>query len=570
MPRLTSSETIVIFLSLGVLLALARVLGEVARRFNQPAILGELLAGIFLGPSILGFVAPAATAYLFPTTGPVAEVLSGLRTIAIVLFLLVAGMEVDLSTMWRQGRAAISVGISGIVLPFLLGAALSFLAPQLLKTEPPTNKLAFTLFVGTAMSITALPVIARTLMDLRLYRSDLGMVVIAAAVFNDLIGWILFAGILGMIGHEGDHQGGVVRTIFGIVLLTTAVLTVFRWIVHRTLPWIQAHTTWPVSVLSGSIALACLGAACAEWFGIHAIFGAFLVGVAIGDSVHLREHTRNIMSEVVSFFFAPLFFASIGLGIDFIAHFDWLLTLVVVIVACVAKIVGCTMGARLGGMPRRESYAVGFAMNARGAMEIVLGLLALEAGLIGPRLFVSLIVMALVTSMICGPMLRVILGLARTKELRNYLHPKAFVRRLQANDATSAIRELSAAVAAVSGLQPEVVSRAVLERESMMATGIGDGIALPHARLVGLTSPIIGLGLSEAGIDFNAPDGAPAQFVFLIISPPEDQGIQVAVLAQIARSFSDSRVRQALLKVENFTELLAVLKTYGSNSADAP
>lgn len=570
MAGLKPNEIVVIFLALGVLLAVARIFGEIARKLNQPAVLGELLAGILLGPSVLGYFVPELTSYLFPKSGSVATVFGGLRTISIVLFLLVAGMEVDLSTLWRQGKAAISVGVSGIALPFSLGVILALAAPNFLDHETQANKLAFTLFMGTAMSITALPVIARTLMDLKLYRTDFGMLVIAAAMFDDLVGWILFASILGLVGQTAEHGGHVLSTIAGVIALTTTILTVVRWFVHRSLPWIQAHATWPVSILSYFIALACLGAACAEWLGIHAIFGAFLIGVAIGDSSHLREHTRNIMGALVSSFFAPLFFVSIGLGTNFVTNFDWQLTLVIISVACVAKIIGCTAGAIFGGIPRRDALAVGFAMNARGAMEIVLGLLALQAGLIDGRLFVSLVIMALVTSMICGPALRAILGLSHPKELRNYLHPKAFIRRLEATDAASAIRELGSALALAVSHNEETILRNSLQREELMSTGLSDGVAIPHARIAGLSSTVVAFGISQSGIDFNAPDGAPSHFIFLVLTPEDDKGEQTNVLSQVARTFGHPAIRHAALNVANFTELLAVLKTHAVEPAPTP
>lgn len=162
-------------------------------------------------------------------------------------------------------------------------------------------------------------------------------------------------------------------------------------------------------VLSFALTLALLGAAFTEWIGIHAIFGSFIVGVAIGDSSHLHERTRETIGHFVSFIFAPVFFASIGLKLNFLIHFDFPLVVTVLTIACVCKLAGGTMGARWGGMPLREAWAVGFAMNSRGAMEIILGLLALEAGVIEQQLFVALVTMAIVTSMISGPAIRLIL-----------------------------------------------------------------------------------------------------------------------------------------------------------------
>jgi Kef-type K+ transport system membrane component KefB len=203
------------------------------------------------------------------------------------------------------------------------------------------------------------------------------MIIIAAAIFNDLAGWIIFAMILGMMEHQSGHGMGIVQTIGLTLLFAAGTLTLGRWLIHRVLPWVKAYTSWPGGILGFALALALLAAALTEYIGVHAIFGSFLVGVAIGDSSHLREQTRMVIHQFVSFIFAPLFFASIGLTVDFVRHFDVGLVLAVLVIACVGKVGGCGLGARWSGIPSHEAWALGFGMNARGAMEIILGLLAL-------------------------------------------------------------------------------------------------------------------------------------------------------------------------------------------------
>ena len=558
---LTPHDLFIIFLALGTLLFAARVLGEVSKRFDQPSVLGELVAGILLGPTVLGAIAPDFFQFLFPSDGSVAVFFDGITQLAIVLFLLVAGMEVDLSTMWRQGKAGMSVGLSGIFAPFALGFAAAWLMPRAMGIEPGGDRLIFALFVATALSISALPVIAKILMDLGVYRSDMGMVVIAAAVFNDLVGWVAFALILSLLNLPGGNDLGLGWTVFLTLAFMVFILTIGRQLLHRVLPWVQAHTTWPGGVLGLAMSVALFGAAFTEWIGVHAIFGSFLVGVAIGDSRHLREQTRTTIHEFISFFFAPLFFASIGLKVDFLSHFDPVLVVIVLVIASIGKIPACGLGAMLGGIAPRESWAIGFAMNARGAMEIILGLLALQNQLIGERMFVALVVMAVVTSALSGPAIQRILRLSRPRHVGDYLTARGLIR-LRATQRDLAIKEL------VEGLVGEgelarTMEQAVLARESLMPTGIGDGVAVPHARLEGLGGPQVALGLSQDGVDFNAPDGEPAQLIFLLLTSPDDDGAQVALLADIARSFHTRATREAVLRVGGYTELLALLKTLG-------
>jgi Kef-type K+ transport system membrane component KefB len=188
------------------------------------------------------------------------------------------------------------------------------------------------------------------------------------------------------------------------------MLTVGRALINRILPWVNTRFAWPGGVLSVALACCFLGAAFTEYIGIHAIFGAFILGVAFGDSEHMSERAKEIVHQFINNIFSPLFFVAIGLKVNFILNFDFWLTMIIIVVAFTGKIVGSGLGTRLGGFNIRESLAAGFGMNARGAMEIILGLVALENGLIGEKLFVSLVIMALVTSMTSGPLMKWILS----------------------------------------------------------------------------------------------------------------------------------------------------------------
>lgn len=550
------------FLALGLLIGVARLLGELSRRFHQPAILGELLAGVLLGPTVFGTFLPEWQGWLFPTTGPNAVVLDAIGSLAIVLFLLVAGMEVDLSIVWRQGRSALKVGVLGTIVPFVVGFGGAWLAPTALGRQADADPLIFALFLATAMAISALPVIAKTLMDLDLYRTDLGMVVVSAAIFNDLIGWTVFALILGMMG---THAGGlsIGATLASTLCYAGGMLTVGRWVMHRTLPVLQAYTHYPGGVLGFAATVALFGAALTEYIGIHAIFGSFLVGVALGSSPHLQERTRMMIDEFVSFIFAPVFFASIGLRVNFITHFDAPLVLLVLGLACIGKVAGAVWGARWGGMAVRDQWAVGVAMNARGAMEIILGTLALEAGIIRQRLFVALVVMAILTSAASGPLIRRILSRKQPRSLQMYLSPKLFLPDLQAENRRDAIRELANAAAQQSGLDAARLEAAAWAREQLAATGIGHGVAVPHLRTPDVEQPLVVVGLSEAGVDFDAPDGQIVHVIFLLITPASDPGVQLELSANISQHFRDPHSLERILRAESYTEFLAALKVEG-------
>ncbi|TAE77274.1 MAG: cation:proton antiporter, partial [Bacteroidetes bacterium] len=315
------AEIINLLVALGCMLLLGRILGEFFRKLRMPLVVGELVAGILLGPSLLGNYFPALTDTIFTTKGTVGLVLSGISTVSVVLLLFVAGMEVELSIIRQQGKTAFKTSLVGLVIPLVLGFLAGFYYNDLMGGTAGKDPIVFALFMGTAMAISALPIIARTLMDLNLFKTKVGMIIIAAAMFDDLIGWILFSVVLGMI-NTGSDPFHFLYTLGYTILYAILMLSVGRIVINKSLPWAQRKLSWPGGVLAFSLALAFLGAAFTEVIGIHAIFGAFIVGIAVGDSVHLNEKTRDIIHQFVTNIFAPIFFVSIGFKIDFVENFD--------------------------------------------------------------------------------------------------------------------------------------------------------------------------------------------------------------------------------------------------------
>jgi Kef-type K+ transport system membrane component KefB len=354
---------------LAVLLAAATILGRVANRLRAPAVVGELTAGIVLGPSILGAIAPGVHDAIFGGDASAAS-RDLVGRLGLLAFVFIAGLELEWTVLRRRAGALAWTAGLGIALPFASGAALGWwLAgdPRLSPRSPGV----FAVMMGTALSISALPVIARILFDLELHGTRTATLVLAAASFDDWIGWCLFGVVAGVAGTVGA----------------------------------SAHP-----------AAACLAAAAvAEGFGTHALFGVFLLGACFAQGAkHGREPLRDALEPFVTGVLAPLFFAKVGLGIDLGRDFDLGLTAVVIAVATAGKVVGAGLGARLGGLAPREALAVGVAMNARDAMEVVLASAARESGLIGESLYVALVVMALASSLAAGPCLARLLPAART------------------------------------------------------------------------------------------------------------------------------------------------------------
>jgi Kef-type K+ transport system membrane component KefB len=407
MIKLAHNELIVLLLSISAMLIISRIFAELGKKLKLPIVMGELIVGIILGPTILGMLYPDIFNYLFPRTGNIPIALDGIFSLSVIMLLFVAGMEVQLSLVLKQGKVAVYTSLFSMIIPFFTGFAVAWFFPEVFSISNEQGpKLLFALFFGTALSISALPVIARILMDMNLFKTNIGMVIIASAMFNDLLGWLIFSFILSLTHtNDGEHLS-LWYTVIYIIGFGLFMLTIGKKIIDKTLPWMQTKLSWPGGVLSISLGICLLSAAFTEAINIHAILGAFIAGIAFGDSVHLREQAREIIHQFVTNFFAPLFFVSIGLKINFIENFDPLIVSIVLVLAFVGKVLGATIGARIGGMSKNHSLAVGFGMNARGAMEIILGTLALNAGLISKPIFVALVIMALITSLTSGPLMK--------------------------------------------------------------------------------------------------------------------------------------------------------------------
>lgn len=583
--NLKPADITALFLGLAVLLLFARIMGEFFQRFGLPSVIGEILAGVFLGQTVLGAISSDAFDFIFPSPDAAnpqagAIALRGFVIVSASFLLLVAGLEVDLGSVWRQGKSVVVVSFTGIILPFTTAALVAwFLYQDMGIGSGPADatgkalltmqelRLPFALFVGIALSISALPVIAKILMDLNLLKSDMGMLIMSAAMLNDIVGWVLFAVVQAMLTGQGN--AATIELIIYTVVFIVLMVTVGRLAFHRIVPHLQAHWTWPGGVIGFVLVIALLCAALTEWIGIHSIFGAFIAGVAIGDTRHLRERTRETIHQFITNIFAPVFFASIALRVDFVESFNLPLILGVLSIAIVGKVVGTFVGCTICGMNKKESASVGFGMAAQGTMGVILGELARSAGLIGPELFEAIIITALVTSIISGPAIQRILKPARQRLLGEFISDRNFIPQLNALTTRQAIEMLSSHAARLTNLQATDIFEAVWRREQIMSTGLGHELAVPHARLQELDKPVIILARSEQGIDFNANDGKPARIICLLLTPMKDANAQIELLAMFAQAFTDPHSRKAAMSAETFTEFLAAMKLPGEGK-EAP
>lgn len=555
--RLNAEQLTVFLTGISIMLLLARLLGELFIKLKQPSIIGEILAGVILGPTVMGMLMPGFSSWLFPKTPEIQVAMDGIFSLAVVMLLLVSGLEVDLSVVIRQSKTAFLTSFMGIAFPFLLGFSLAYLYPDYFGINDERMRLIFALFMGTAMSISALPVIARTLMDLNLMRTETGLIILAAAMFGDLAGWIIFSLILSMMGagHEGMSFSDKILLILGF---TVFMLLIGRKIVNKIFPYIQKYFVHPGGVLNFIFILGFLSAAFTEFVGVHAIFGAFIVGITIGDTAHLREKTREIVNQFVTNIFAPLFFVSIGLRVNLITNFDPLLVSIVIFIAFAGKVIGCGLGAYWGGMNRRDSLVIGFGMNSRGAMEIILGLLALQFGLIQEKVFVALVIMAVFTSLISTPVMNYFLKGRREFSFRDILDRQLFIIS-SAPDKYSVIREMVSLAARKYKLNEDQLYEQVISRENLIPTGIANYLAIPHAR-ASVDRPVAVLAYHKEGLDFEAPDKLPSKIILLLLTPIGKSELQLKLLAEIANKFKDKETVEGIVHTENPSDIIPLLK----------
>jgi Kef-type K+ transport system membrane component KefB len=386
-------------LQLLVLLLVAKGAGALLKRLGQPAVIGEMAAGLMMGPLVLGSLLPQLHGALFPASslGP----LGMLSQLGVLMFLLVAGAELDLAALRGRRRFAFTVSHAGIAVPFVLGVALAiWLYPQ---HGPQCGLHRIRAFVGISMSITAFPVLLRILADRGITQTPLGQTAIACAALGDATAWCLLALIVAAAQASGWLPASL--NLLCVVAFVALMLGLVK-------PWFARQQIAP-----GREGAGCSASCCCRWavlitemLGIHALFGAFAAGVAVSSNAQLRDLLMARVEPFAVTLLLPLFFAMTGLRMraDALQASDIVLCVVVIVVATAGKLLGTFSAARSAGMPTREAWRLGALMNTRGLMELIVLNLGYELGLLGDRLFAVLVIMALVTTAMTGPLLNLI------------------------------------------------------------------------------------------------------------------------------------------------------------------
>ena len=390
-----------------VILVAARTLGYVFRLIRQPQVIGEMVAGILIGPSLLGWVAPGVSEFLFPPSS--LGYLNALSQIGVLAFMFVVGLEINPRLLKGRGRTAFVTSHTSIVLPFFLGSLLAlYLYPRL--SDDSVSFTSFALFIGVAMSITAFPVLARILTERNLLRHPIGAVTIACAAIDDVTAWCLLAAVV-VVVRATSAALPLWATIAGSLAFGLGMWFLVRPAVRYLEIVFRNRGGMTQNLLAVILFILFASAWVTESLGIHALFGAFLAGVIMPREPGFVQAVTERTQDLVVVLFLPLFFAFTGLrtSINLVSGTEmWLITLLIIMVAIVGKLGGSMLATRFTGMGWRESAAVGILMNTRGLIELVVLNIGLDIGVISPAVFSMMVLMALVTTFMTTPLIAVV------------------------------------------------------------------------------------------------------------------------------------------------------------------
>ena len=391
-----------------VLMLVGRLLGEVMSRLRQPSVMGQLIAGLLLGPSLFGLLLPDAQHALFPKNPEQKAMIDGIAQFGILLLLLLAGMETDLKLVRQTGRASLYASLMGILIPFICGVALGEALPDSMLPDPE-KRLITSLFLGTALSIASVKIVAMVVREMNFMRRIVGQVILASAIIDDSVGWIIVSIIFSLALHGSVEPFSLAQSVIGTIAFMVASLTIGRRAVFFTIRWVNDHLVSEFAVVTAILCIMGIMALITHMIGVHTVLGAFVAGILVGESPILTRHIDEQLRGLITAFFAPVFFGIAGLTADLTIMADpkiALFTVGLVLVASIGKFGGAFLGAELGGLTRREGLALACGMNARGSTEVIIATVGLSMGALNQDLFTMIVAMAVITTTAMPPTLR--------------------------------------------------------------------------------------------------------------------------------------------------------------------
>ncbi|HKM74724.1 MAG TPA: cation:proton antiporter, partial [Stellaceae bacterium] len=391
-----------------LLLLVGRLMGEAMQRIGQPAVMGQLIAGILLGPSVFGAIWPEAERAVFAANPQQKSMIDAVSQLGVLMLLLLTGMETDLRLVKRARRAAISTSAAGIVVPFACGFALGELLPAAMLPQPD-QRIVTSLFVGTALSIASVNIVVMVVREMGFMRRNVGMALIASAIIDDTVGWVIVAITLGLAVHGHLDALAVGQSVLGTAIFLAASFTLGRRLVFSIIRWTNDSFVSEVPVVTAILVIMGTMALITNLIGVHTALGAFVAGILVGESPILTRHIDEQLRGLVVALFMPIFFSLAGLHADLTILKDptlFFLTIGLILIASISKFAGAFVGGALGGLSAQESLALGCGMNARGSIQVIVASIGLSMGVLSQDLFTMIVAVAVVTTMAMPPSLR--------------------------------------------------------------------------------------------------------------------------------------------------------------------
>ncbi|MBN1501684.1 MAG: cation:proton antiporter [Spirochaetes bacterium] len=562
MHFLDESHILIFLFQLFIILILARAAGEICRRIKQPVLTAELLVGILLGPTILGRISPEFFSFLFPDNVVQQTMLEIVSWIGVLFLLLDTGLEIDFSSAWRQKGNALIIAFSDIIVPMAIAFIPSFLLPDTYLADVD-RRLFFALFMAVVMTISAMPIASRVMHDLNILKTEIGYLTMSALAVNDIIGWILFTIILGLFAQTAFSYITIFFIFISVIGFSVIALTLGRYFSTFTINYFhKKNMPEPGSSFTFACLLGLLFGGITQTLGIHALFGFFIAGIIVGEAKNLKEETRTVISQMVHSLFVPIFFVNIGLKIDFIANFDIFPVTIVTIIGIAARFTGAWIGTFFSKVPKLNRNLISIAHTPGGMMEIVVAMLAFESGLITSKIFIAIVVSAVVSSITIGPWMRHALNRRKDISILNFLNTDSGIVILHTQECNDAISSVTERVKkTIKNSDPEAIRNEISKRENEFSTAVGHCIAIPHVRMKSIKDPVIIFAFSPQGIDWNAPDGKPVHFLFFLFSPQLSNDLHIEILSKIVKEMKIDSNQKLLLESENKEAVSKALKS---------
>lgn len=523
---------------LALLLLVGRLMGEAVQRIGQPSVMGQLIGGLLLGPSFFGLLWPSAQHAIFPADPVQKGMLDAVSELGVLMRLLLTGMETDLQMVRRVGRAAIAVALAGVAIPFACGFALGEMLPAQYLPKPDA-RLVTAIFLGTALSISSVKIVAMVVREMNFMRRDLGQIIVASAILEDTIGWVIIAVAFGLAAAGTIDVWSVSRAVVGTALFMVASFTVGRPIVFRLIRWANDNFKSDFPVITTILIIMAAMALTTQLIGVNTVLGAFVAGILIGESPILTRHIDEELRGLIVALFMPVFFGLSGLNADLtiLRSPDLaLLAVGLIVIASIGKFLGAFIGGTIGGLSRAESLALGCGMNARGSTEVIVATLGLSAGLLSQNLFTLIVTMAIVTTTAMPAMLRWSLKrlpLHKKERLRlerEELDAKGFVTNLErllvaADDSANGkfAAQLAGIVAGSAGKPTTILDLAAnVKKDSEKTKGSATAARQPagDAKSDGKRSEEAVKRAAEATTSLETPDGEKPGKVNVITRQP--------------------------------------------------